>query len=62
MRVLQPAYGEFLHEFLGNLYLPRDQVRLAVLHGPKDMRNQLLPRDQAVARLQELASTSTPNL
>lgn len=60
MRSLQRTYGDFVPEFMTTVFAPGDLVRLAVLWGPGDMRNQLLPRDQAVARLLDLHST--PNV
>ena len=57
---LQRTYDQFVPEFIGTLFGPGDMVRVAVLHGPGDMRNELLARDQAVARLLELQST--PNV
>jgi hypothetical protein len=60
MRALPLTYDQFIPEFLGMLFTPGEQVRVAVLHGPGDMRNELLPSETAVERLQALQHT--PNL
>lgn len=60
MRPIERAYGQFLPEFLGAIFAPGDRVRVAVLHGPGDMRNERMLRDAAVRRMQQLHAT--PNL
>ncbi len=60
MRTLKRAYREFVREFLSAMFGPEDHIRLAVLWGASDMRNVLLPINEAVARLLELEST--PNV
>ena len=60
MRPLKRAYGQFVPEFLRAVFDPADRVRVAVLAGPGDMRNELLPREQAAQRLQQLEGT--PNV
>ena len=60
MQPLPQLYSEFIPCFIRTLLDPDSMVRVSVLHGPNDMQNALLGREQAVARLLELQGT--PNV